>query len=36
MYERNITDFKDVTRVIQEYYTRPDETYAMAREAQNT
>ena len=36
MYERNITDFRDVTRVIQEYYTRPDETYAMVCEALNT
>ena len=36
MYERNITDFKDVTRIIQEYYTRPDETYAMVHEALNT
>jgi flagellar protein FlaI len=36
MYERNITDFRDVTKVVQEYYIKPDDTYAMAREALDT
>lgn len=36
MYEQNITDFRDVTKVVQEYYIKPDETYAIAREALDT
>jgi len=35
MYEQNITDFRDVTTIIQEYYTKPDETYSMACEVLN-